>query len=73
MSTINSLFKEAENMGLCNIHYSDNIKILNTPVQAGKTQLVNRMVIQPMEGCDGLPDGKPGELTQRRYQRFANR
>lgn len=72
MSTINSLFKEAEDLGLCNIPYSDNLKILNTPVKAGKTEIVNRMVIQPMEGCDGYPDGKPGELTRRRYQRFAN-
>src|SRR5215213_169673 len=23
-----------------------------------------------MEGCDGTPDGRPGELTFRRYRRF---
>src|SRR5947207_7540338 len=23
-----------------------------------------------MEGCDGTPDGRPGELTFRRYERF---
>ena len=30
----------------------------------------NRLAIQPMEGCDGNPDGTPGELTLRRYRRF---
>lgn len=28
------------------------------------------MCIQPMEGCDGTLDGRPDELTYRRYQRF---
>ena len=32
----------------------------------------NALAIQPMEGCDGTADGKPGELTYRRYQRFAS-
>jgi 2,4-dienoyl-CoA reductase-like NADH-dependent reductase (Old Yellow Enzyme family) len=27
--------------------------------------------IQPMEGCDAEADGSPGELTRRRYRRFA--
>ncbi|HKM32817.1 MAG TPA: NADH:flavin oxidoreductase [Oscillospiraceae bacterium] len=33
--------------------------------------LPNRIAIQPMEGCDGNADGSPGELTIRRYERFA--
>ncbi len=36
---------------------------------AGRT-VGNRLAIQPMEGCDGNPDGTPGELTFRRYERF---
>ncbi|MDO8685549.1 MAG: FAD-dependent oxidoreductase [Clostridiales bacterium] len=36
----------------------------------GKT-IPNRFCIQPMEGCDGESDGSPGELTYRRYKRFA--
>ena len=32
----------------------------------------NRVVYQAMEGCDGTSDGKPGELTKRRYIRFAS-
>lgn len=30
----------------------------------------NSLAIHPMEGCDGELDGRPGELTLRRYQRF---
>lgn len=30
----------------------------------------NRFCIQPMEGWDGLPDGKPSELTFRRWEHF---
>ncbi|MCX7976682.1 MAG: hypothetical protein N2646_06380 [Bellilinea sp.] len=30
----------------------------------------NRWCIQPMEGWDGTPDGKPSELTRRRWRRF---
>lgn len=45
--------------------------ILNTPLQVGNTQFANRMVIQPMEGCDGTADGNISEWTRRRYLRFA--
>lgn len=31
----------------------------------------NRIVVQPMEGCDAAENGAPGELTKRRYDRFA--
>lgn len=34
-------------------------------------EIPNRFCIHPMEGCDGEPDGSPGELTFRRYKRFA--
>lgn len=33
-------------------------------------QLSNRFCILPMEGWDGTTDGKPTELTIRRWQRF---
>lgn len=32
--------------------------------------LENRLVIHPMEGCDGDSLGAPGELTKKRYERF---
>ena len=34
------------------------------------TTIGNRFAILPMEGWDGEPDGRPSELTIRRWQRF---
>lgn len=39
---------------------------------AGEFHVANRLAILPMEGWDGTPDGRPTELVQRRWQRFAN-
>jgi 2,4-dienoyl-CoA reductase-like NADH-dependent reductase (Old Yellow Enzyme family) len=33
-------------------------------------QIGNSLAVHPMEGCDGDPEGRPGELTVRRCQRF---
>src|SRR5450756_2155992 len=46
--------------------------ILARPVPVGEFTLGNSIAIHPMEGCDGTLDGRPGELTFRRYQRFAS-
>ena len=48
-----------------------NLTVGLRPVKAGGFTLPNRFVVQPMEGCDGLADGSPDELTFRRYRRFA--
>lgn len=53
------------------IPLSNNIDVLRQPLTVGEVTLANRLAIQPMEGCDGTADGAPGELTQRRYRRFA--
>ena len=45
--------------------------VLGRSLDIAGHRLANRLVIQPMEGCDGTPDGSPGELTRRRYRRFA--
>ena len=45
--------------------------ILRQPLATSAFTLPNRLVVLPMEGCDGLPDGSPDELTFRRYHRFA--
>ncbi|MBO5359254.1 MAG: flavin oxidoreductase/NADH oxidase [Clostridia bacterium] len=45
--------------------------ILNTPIDLCGRTLPNRIVFQPMEGCDGTLKGAPDELTSRRYLRFA--
>lgn len=51
---------------------SENIGALASPVTVGKLTVRNRLAVQPMEGCDGTPDGKPSELTLRRYDRFTD-
>ncbi len=36
-----------------------------------ENSIENRVVFQPMEGCDCNPDGSPSELTVRKYMKFA--
>ena len=52
--------------------YRDSTAILSTPCRTAGHTLPNRIVYQPMEGCDGTGDGTPGKLTVRRYCRFAH-
>jgi len=40
-------------------------------VRVGRFVVGNSLAIHPMEGCDGELAGRPGELTARRYARFA--
>jgi len=49
---------------------SGDFSVLFTPVQIGPLTAGGRLSIHPMEGCDGTPDGRPDELTYRRYRRF---
>lgn len=49
---------------------SDDFSELFRPVTFGSLTAENRLAIQPMEGCDGTTDGRPDELTYRRYRRF---
>jgi len=43
---------------------------LARPVDVSGFRVGNSIAIHPMEGCDGEPDGNPGELTWRRYERY---
>jgi 2,4-dienoyl-CoA reductase-like NADH-dependent reductase (Old Yellow Enzyme family) len=43
---------------------------LAQPVTVNGRVIGNRFAILPMEGWDGTPDGKPSDLTIRRWQRF---
>ncbi len=45
--------------------------IINSPITINNRTINNRIVFNPMEGCDGTADGAIGELTRRRYLRFA--
>jgi len=40
-------------------------------VPVGHATAGNAIAIHPMEGCDGDADGRPSDLTWRRYERFA--
>ncbi len=45
--------------------------IISTPIEIYGKTIKNRVLFQPMEGCDGTPDGAVDTLTRRRYLRFA--
>lgn len=68
--TLNALKEEIGALGL-ELPLSERMEILSQPVVLGKKRAANRIAFQPMEGCDGTADGKPSELTRRRYGRFA--
>jgi NADPH-dependent glutamate synthase beta subunit-like oxidoreductase/2,4-dienoyl-CoA reductase-like NADH-dependent reductase (Old Yellow Enzyme family) len=50
---------------------TEDLSPLLEPVPVNGFILPNRLVVLPMEGCDGTADGAPDELTFRRYHRFA--
>jgi NADPH2 dehydrogenase len=43
---------------------------LRRPLISGDIKIGNRIVVHPMEGWDGSPDGNPSENTIRRWRRF---
>lgn len=43
---------------------------LGQPYQLGEIEIGNRFCILPMEGWDGTTDGRPSELTTRRWRNF---
>ena len=50
---------------------SSDTSCLYRPLDLGSISVPNRIALQPMEGSDGTEKGAPGELTKRRYVRFA--
>jgi len=50
---------------------SDDVSVLKAPYDFSSSRAHNRILFQPMEGCDSEGDGSPGELTFRRYGRYA--
>ena len=45
--------------------------MIERPLQIGKTKIENRVVLQPMEGCDCNVDGSPSDLTIQKYLKAA--
>jgi NADPH-dependent glutamate synthase beta subunit-like oxidoreductase/2,4-dienoyl-CoA reductase-like NADH-dependent reductase (Old Yellow Enzyme family) len=56
---------------LLDIPMQEDVSILGEALKIGPLTAPNRMAVNPMEGADGDSDGSPGELTLRRYERFA--
>ena len=69
-ATEEALLKEAERLNLT-LPWSDRVDPLLAPTTIDTSPLPNRFAVQPMEGFDGTRDGRPGELTFRRYDRYA--
>ncbi len=68
--TADELLKKAEELGI-NLPWQEDLDPLFKPVCLGEKGIKNRLVVHPMEGFDANPDGSPGELTMRRYNRYA--
>lgn len=68
--SIDELKQELARIG-AELPLSDHLEILQRAVKIGNKTVSNSIAIQPMEGCDGTADGRPAELTLRRYDRFA--
>jgi len=51
---------------------SGDISPLAQPITVDGLIIGNRFAVQPMEGWDGTPDGKPSDLTFRRWRRFGS-
>ncbi len=69
--SLDELKEDMTRMGL-DIPVSANVAVLSRPINIGNKTVPNRLAINPMEGCDGTPEGKPSDLTRRRYRRFGN-
>ncbi|MEO7651607.1 MAG: NADH:flavin oxidoreductase, partial [Bryobacteraceae bacterium] len=73
---LRELQQDVEAQGARHVGFeSDPEKIrlaMGRPVQVGSFTVGNAMAIHPMEGCDSTLDGRPDELTWRRYERFAH-
>src|SRR5438105_6570738 len=67
--TLDDITAAGAELGL-DLRFSTDLGPLFEPVVFGDLVAGNRFCVQPMEGCDGTPDGEPGELTYRRYHRF---
>lgn len=61
---------QRDELGLC-MPFAEDTAVLGKAVTIKGKTVHNRLACQAMEGCDGTADGRPDELTVRRYDRFA--
>ncbi|MGE5313500.1 MAG: NADH:flavin oxidoreductase [Acidobacteriota bacterium] len=69
--SLDDLRADATKLGL-DITFEEHLEAIARPVKIGARTIGNALGIHPMEGCDGTLDGKPDELTYRRWQRFGD-
>jgi len=73
--TLADLRRAADEAGAAHVRFIESPaevrRVLARSVRVGRFTVGNSIAIQPMEGCDGTLDGRPDELTWRRYERFA--
>jgi 2,4-dienoyl-CoA reductase-like NADH-dependent reductase (Old Yellow Enzyme family) len=67
--TAGALRRKAEELGAA-LPFDEGIAVLLEETVVGGHRVPNRIAAQPMEGCDGTPEGAPTDLTVRRYERF---
>ncbi len=70
INSLSDLRHLAEKLKL-DIPISESLDILFEVINIAGRVVPNRMVVQPMEGFDSLANGAPGDLTFRRYARYA--
>jgi 2,4-dienoyl-CoA reductase (NADPH2) len=68
--TLEDLQAKIAELGL-DLPTETDLSPLARSVRIGSKQTPSALAVHPMEGCDGTADGKPDELTIRRYLRFA--
>ncbi|MHB8927474.1 MAG: oxidoreductase [Bacillota bacterium] len=68
--SLEALKEDVARRGL-EVGFDDDVSCLAEPLTVGNHEVPNRLGVLPMEGCDGTADGRPGDLTRRRYVRFA--
>jgi len=69
--TADALRRKAAALGV-DLPFDSDVRILLEAADVGGRRVPNRLAAQPMEGCDATPEGAPGDLTTRRYERFAS-
>lgn len=68
--SLEQVSSEAQSLGL-HLNLSKQVELLNRRIEVDGFVIPNSLAVHPMEGCDGEADGRPGELTKRRYERFS--
>lgn len=67
--SLEDLVRDAEERGV-SIRAEEGIGPLLQPVKIGRLVAGNRLAVHPMEGCDGTLDGRPDQLTFKRWEAF---